>query len=458
MEVRQRRGNASKGSPNRRSATPESKGAKIDRGFTRCIGLSLMIVVVVVFTPLVFLSKLPDNLRRPIEDVLDSVGLEANAHVVVLDAGSTGSRVLAFTFQRDFLGGGALRLEDELWMQVKPGLSSFAENPSKAGDSIMELLNAAKDRIPKRYWHKTPITLKATAGLRLLPKSQSEAIIAEVKKVLETSGFKPEDNLIEIMNPMEEGLFAWFTVNYLLDDFTSGKSVGDSHACLDLGGGSTQIIFAPKRFPVKGIEGRKHFIHKVDILPGQPLDVYSHSYLGLGLMAAREAIFKKEISTSGSGDAKSQKVRSSCIPSASPQKFNFHGNEYEVSAAASTSFDSCLSIVNSVIEENNVHQPEELAKREVAAFSYFFDLAIEAGLISGFQGRVTVQDYVEAARKACLDKKSTFECVDLTFVTSLLTKGYGFPMAKSLSLFKKINGHEASWALGVGYQLINKSH
>ena len=83
-----------------------------------------------------------------------------------------------------------------------------------------------------------------------------------------------DEKLIEIMNPMEEGLFAWFTVNYLLGSFQPNKHLSKSAASLDLGGGSTQITFAPKTLPVSGTEGRKHFIHKVDILGGEPLSVY----------------------------------------------------------------------------------------------------------------------------------------------------------------------------------------
>ena len=83
-----------------------------------------------------------------------------------------------------------------------------------------------------------------------------------------------DEKLIEIMNPMEEGLFAWFTVNYLLGSFQPNKHLSKSAASLDLGGGSTQITFAPKTLPVAGTEGRKHFIHKVDILGGEPLSVY----------------------------------------------------------------------------------------------------------------------------------------------------------------------------------------
>ena len=434
MELRKRQNtslSSSGDSGNSRSNSPESNGAKIDRNFT---------IIILAFLVLALGLLIPISLGQ-IDQVLKFLGLEHKVHAVVIDAGSTGSRVLAFTFKKDFISN-ELVLQDELWKQVKPGLSSFAQDPVKAGESIQELLNAAKDRIPDRYWSQTPITLKATAGLRLLPKDQSEAIIAQVRTVLEKSGFKPDKNLIEIMNPMEEGLYAWFTVNYLLGSFAPNKDIWTSAASLDLGGGSTQITFAPKTFPVAGIEGRKHFIHQVDILEGQPLDVYSHSYLGLGLMAAREAIFKKSL-------------KSTCITSSKALKFNFHGQEYVVSKDDKAGLDACLSTVQAVIKDNDVHQPVDISNRDIVAFSYFYDLAVEAGLISGYQGQVLVQDYKNAASKACLSSEESYACLDLSFVYGLLSDGYGLPDSKLIKLYKKINGHEASWALGVAYHNIH---
>ena len=434
MELRKRQNaslSSSGDSGNSRSNSPESNGAKIDRNFT---------IIILAFLVLALGLLIPISLGQT-DQVLNFLGLEHKVHAVVIDAGSTGSRVLAFTFKKDFISN-ELVLQDELWKQVKPGLSSFAQDPVKAGESIQELLNAAKDRIPDRYWSQTPITLKATAGLRLLPKDQSEAIIAQVRTVLEKSGFKPDKNLIEIMNPMEEGLYAWFTVNYLLGSFAPNKDIWTSAASLDLGGGSTQITFAPKTFPVAGIEGRKHFIHQVDILEGQPLDVYSHSYLGLGLMAAREAIFKKSL-------------KSTCITSNKSLKFNFHGQEYVVSKDDKAGLDACLSTVQAVIKDNDVHQPVDISNRDIVAFSYFYDLAVEAGLISGYQGQVLVQDYKNAASKACLSSEESYACLDLSFVYGLLSDGYGLPDSKLIKLYKKINGHEASWALGVAYHNIH---
>ena len=47
---------------------------------------------------------------------------------------------------------------------------------------------------------------------------------------------------------------------------------------LDLGGGSTQIVFVPGR-RVEGLEGRRHYMHDVSVM-GSTVAAYSHSYLG----------------------------------------------------------------------------------------------------------------------------------------------------------------------------------
>ena len=117
--------------------------------------------------------------------------------------------------------------------------------------------------------------------------------------------------------------------------------------------------------------------------------------------------------------------------------------------------DACLSTVQAVIKDNDVHQPVDISNRDIVAFSYFYDLAVEAGLISGYQGQVLVQDYKNAASKACLSSEESYACLDLSFVYGLLSDGYGLPDSKLIKLYKKINGHEASWALGVAYHNIH---
>jgi ectonucleoside triphosphate diphosphohydrolase 5/6 len=45
-------------------------------------------------------------------------------------------------------------------------------------------------------------------------------------------------------------------------------------------------------------------------------------------------------------------------------------------------------------------------------------------------------------------------CLDLTFIWVLLEKGFGLRGDTKIFLYKKIDGHEISWALGAAYNLL----
>lgn len=59
-------------------------------------------------------------------------------------------------------------LSEDLLIKVKPGLSSFSTDPEKAVDSIKPLLDQAIEVIPENQHAITRLTLKATAGLRMV--------------------------------------------------------------------------------------------------------------------------------------------------------------------------------------------------------------------------------------------------------------------------------------------------
>lgn len=42
------------------------------------------------------------------------------------------------------------------------------------------MLDKARNYIPEEFWYKTPVALKATAGLRLLPEKAAASILDEV--------------------------------------------------------------------------------------------------------------------------------------------------------------------------------------------------------------------------------------------------------------------------------------
>ena len=87
---------------------------------------------------------------------------------IMLDAGSTGSRVHVYHFTYCPEAPGRPLLQGEVFEKVTPGLSHYAASPADAAASLAPLLDTAQRSIPRHLWASTPIALRATAGLRLL--------------------------------------------------------------------------------------------------------------------------------------------------------------------------------------------------------------------------------------------------------------------------------------------------
>jgi hypothetical protein len=138
---------------------------------------------------------------------------------LMVDAGSTGSRIHVYRFR--VCGTGMPKLENESFHFLLPGLSSYAGDPKGAAESLRPLLQAAVDEIPESDRSCTPISVKATAGLRLLGERESGDILAEVERFLREDwpfavvGKKGSGEGVGIMDGKDEGVFAWITINYV---------------------------------------------------------------------------------------------------------------------------------------------------------------------------------------------------------------------------------------------------
>lgn len=55
-----------------------------------------------------------------------------------------------------------------------PGISSYASAPKKAGESLGACMQEAKQWVPERRHHETPLYLGATAGMRLLKYGRAD--------------------------------------------------------------------------------------------------------------------------------------------------------------------------------------------------------------------------------------------------------------------------------------------
>lgn len=216
-------------------------------------------------------------------------------YALMIDAGSTGSRIHIYKFNNC---GASAEYEYEVFKMTQPGLSSYAGKPEEAAKSLDVLLDEAVRIVPSSMRGCTPVAVKATAGLRLLPGSQSADILHAVEERIHRSyPFKMlEKDGVTIMDGKDEGVYAWITANYLLETIKADTPKDTpTYAVLDLGGASTQIVFEPTFSSSSSSSDQKQQLepgeHKYDLkFGGRTHVLYQHSYLGYGLMRARKHV------------------------------------------------------------------------------------------------------------------------------------------------------------------------
>ncbi|XP_061173758.1 ectonucleoside triphosphate diphosphohydrolase 5-like [Saccostrea echinata] len=374
------------------------------------------------------------------------INSEKDIYAIVFDAGSTGSRVHVFKFK--IMKGGLLKLEKELFKTTKPGLSAYANDPHLAAESLRPMVIEALAFIPKAKQRSTPITLKATAGLRLLPEGAADNILNEVTQMFKEYPFPLGE--ISIMDGIDEGIFSWITLNYIIGTLTSGNK---TVAALDLGGGSTQITFVPQhRETIKAVP--KNFTSKITLF-NRSHKLYTHSYLGQGLMSARFSLL--------SNDKKPDEVANTTILSSPclPHKFSGHfrlgSHKFQVRALTNgSSFNACLKDAVTFVD-NYMVDVKELSNADIYIFSYFFDRAKDAGIIAKNGGQMTIKDFKRAAKHYFSNPlpDHPYLGMDLTYIYALLHDGYHIRSNKGLEVIKKLNGTEISWALGSAFHLLS---
>lgn len=393
-------------------------------------------------------------------------GSGAERYAIVIDAGSTGSRIHIFKFLEG--AAGELQLQFDKFDQLQPGLSSYADDPSKAADSLGHLLALAEATIPKKQQAATTISVGATAGLRLLGVEKADLILQEVRTWLRKHPFKFEDDDVKILSGVDEGAFAWLTLNYLLGHLSGSEQ--DTVASIDLGGGSVQEAFAMTPAEAKAVPNKDYLTELKS--GGKTFYVYVYSYLGYGLMAGRAAVLSEEGLEAGHP----------CVPTGHSGNYTYGGKLMQMKAHKDgTSQDACEKVVLAALK----HQAECGAPQLQCSFngawggprvpkvfyisSYFWDRATDAGLIVDAninQQDVTPKEFGSLAAKACSSKLDDlgaafpsvkedirpFFCLDLAYAHILLTKGFKIPEEASIRLVKRVqyNGDliEAAWPLG----------
>lgn len=416
----------------------------------------------------------------------------------MIDAGSTGSRIHVYRFNNC---GPTPELENEEFKMTEKktggsGLSSYDSDAEGAAKSLDMLMAVAMSNVPDEYKSCSPVAVKATAGLRKLGTEKSERILKAVRTHLETDYPFPvvsdERGGVEVMGGTDEGVYAWITTNYLLGKI-GGPDKNPSAAVFDLGGGSTQIVFEPTYpVPATGIpETLPDGEHKYEMrFGGREFTLYQHSYLGYGLMAAREALHR-EVVASAHANTPSDHVWAHaslvnpCIAPGMSRKVEVQmesghplaGQALEINMVgpSSPAPAQCRAVAEKILKKdalcnqppcafNGVHQPslvKTFAKEDIYLFSYFYDRTQPLGMPESF----TLNELKDLTAKVCggKDAWSPFasvkgamdelnerpeHCLDLNFMLALLHYGYDIPMEREVKIAKKIKGNELGWCLG----------
>ncbi|XP_042488663.1 probable apyrase 6 isoform X2 [Macadamia integrifolia] len=210
---------------------------------------------------------------------------------VVIDGGSTGTRIHVFKFLINEKGVPVYDFGKEglSSLRVNPGLSSYSADPESSGDSLLDLIEFAKGRIPKDYWGDTEIRLMATAGLRRLDVNVQERIMESCRRFLSSSGFKFQNDWASVISGSDEGIYAWVAANYALGSL--GGDPQQTIGIIELGGASAQVTFVSNEMLPPELSHTLKF--------GKfKYNLYSHSLLDFGQNAAYDSL--KEMLTSRS--------------------------------------------------------------------------------------------------------------------------------------------------------------
>ncbi|KAI9489909.1 nucleoside phosphatase GDA1/CD39 [Zychaea mexicana] len=397
----------------------------------------------------------------------------------MIDAGSTGSRLHVYRF-RQCAADDPVQLKDEaLFVQTIPGLSAYT--PDLAGQSLDPLLQQALQAIPKNLRRKTPMAVRATAGLRLLGHEQSEKVLDAVYDHIHARYPFPiiggRESGVTIMDGKDEGVYVWITVNFLLGHLKSKGA--PTAAVFDLGGASTQIVFEPDRIDPKAmVEGDHQYTLTYD---NHDYVLYQHSYLGYGLMEARKRMHQRilELADQVKPDLH---VSHPCLPRNLEFSFPKNAPSPEATFIGQGLHDACTNIVKDILNKNavclappcsfdGIHQPliaEAFAQGPIYIFSYFYDRTVPLGLPASFKlpelGRLTERvcmgEYFEQLpdgdlRDEMLDRPEW--CLDLSFIYGLLSHGYEIPDDREIRMAKKIDGVETGWCLGAAIALLDEA-
>lgn len=197
---------------------------------------------------------------------------------VVIDAGSTGTRIYVYSYSPSDPMGTMAAVSHK---RVRPSLSSFINETSFDTEALTTqfdlLVHYAKQHIPESSWSGTPFMIAATAGLRRMDESLRVPLIAGAKEVLLLSAsdfaFLPEAS--GVISGDEEALYDVMAVSLVAHKNKAELQDIGRYGVIDLGGSSMQYAYPLEEKTCGTHDKRSYFLR---------------SFSGLGLIEGMETL------------------------------------------------------------------------------------------------------------------------------------------------------------------------
>lgn len=185
----------------------------------------------------------------------------ASKFYVVLDCGSTGTRVYVYQASVDHKKDGNLpivlksfteglsrkssgRAYDRI--ETEPGFHMLVHNISGLKAAINPLVQWAEKQIPEHAHKTTAVFLYATAGVRRLPSADSKWLLDKAWSILKESPFLCRREWVKIISGMEEAYYGWIALNYQTRVLGASPKKA-TFGALDMGGSSLQVTFESEK-------------------------------------------------------------------------------------------------------------------------------------------------------------------------------------------------------------------
>jgi Golgi nucleoside diphosphatase len=186
--------------------------------------------------------------------------------MIVIDAGSSGSRLHVYSFLRDMTLSPE-HIKELVVNKVKPGISTVRGSQEEMDDYLTKLFKDVE------LYKDIPLYFNATAGMRLLPPKKQEKIYAKINFWLVANHYNIRQ--LKTITGTQEGLYGWLAVNYRMNRLkdTTKPTVG----VMDMGGASVQLTFQALNKQQLSYDD----VTTVTIY-GNSYTLYDYSFLGLG--------------------------------------------------------------------------------------------------------------------------------------------------------------------------------